>query len=148
MWPFLISLEHTLNLTRQEKTCRTKILRWILDIMCEMNTEQKKCTYENGVKVIHLKLLKSLYGCMESELLRYGLYTETLNLLGFIINPSDKHIANNIIDNNKFAIAWYVDDNKVSHVQEKLNTKIIGKKAKQFGELTLLRDTKNKLFGM
>ena len=41
-----------------------------VDIMCEVNSEHKKnVRVENGVKVLHLCLLKALYGCMESALL-------------------------------------------------------------------------------
>ena len=41
-----------------------------VDIICEVNPKHKKniCA-ENGVKLLYLRLLKALYGCMESALL-------------------------------------------------------------------------------
>ena len=36
-------------------------------------------------------------------------------------------------------IGWYVDDKKISHVDEHVNTRIIEKISENFGELTVLR---------
>ena len=48
------------------------------EIMCEVNPEHnKKVRVENGVKVLYLRLLKDLYGCMESTLMWYDLYSTT-----------------------------------------------------------------------
>ena len=41
-----------------------------VDIMCKVNPKHKKnICVENGVKVLYLRLLKALYGCMESALI-------------------------------------------------------------------------------
>ena len=69
MWPFLMSLGHTLTLTCQEKINHAKIKCEFVDIMCEVYTENKKIRTENGVKLLFLQLLKALYVCMDSELL-------------------------------------------------------------------------------
>ena len=66
-----------------------------MDIMCKVNPEHKKSMHaENGGKVLYLHLLKDLYGCMESALLWYDLYSKTLKAQGFLINPYDRCIAN------------------------------------------------------
>ena len=44
-------------------------------------------------------------------------------------------------------MTWYVDNNKVSQVEEKLNTKIIENIPKHFGGLTVQREKKY-IFGM
>ena len=50
-----------------------------MDIICKVNPEHtKNVRVENGVKVLYLQLLKGLYGCIESSLLWYDLYTKTL----------------------------------------------------------------------
>ena len=95
---------------------------------------------ENGVKVLYLQVLKSLYDCVESTLLWYDMYTKTLKSLGFIINPYDRCIKNSVIDSKHFTIAWYANVNKVSQVEEKVNTKIIGKIAEHFGEIIVSRE--------
>ena len=45
-----------------------------MNIMCEVNPEQKNVCKENGLKSLFLRLPKDFYGCMESVLLWYGLY--------------------------------------------------------------------------
>ena len=42
---------------------------------------------ENGVRLLYLRLFKYLYGCMESTLLWYDLYTNTLNPMGSLTKP-------------------------------------------------------------
>ena len=119
------------------------------DIMCEVNPEHKKTVHvDNGVKVIYLRLIKYLYGCMEYALLWYDLYSKTLKSPGFLINPYDRYIANSTIQYNQFTIAWYVDNNKVSHVDEEVNTRIIEKISERFGNLTVSREKKHKFLGM
>ena len=47
----------------------------VLDIMREVNPEHKKnVRVENGVKVLYLRLLEALYGCMKYALLWYDIY--------------------------------------------------------------------------
>ena len=46
-----------------------------VDIMCEAKYQHKKnVRVENGLRVLYLRLLKSLYGCMESTLMWYDIY--------------------------------------------------------------------------
>ena len=89
------------------------------------------------MKVLYLRLLKDLYGCMDSALLWYYLYTKTLKSQGFVVNPYDRCIANSTIYGKHCTIAWYVDDNKVLHVYEHINTRIIEEIAEHFGDVTL-----------
>ena len=87
--------------------------------MSEVNPEHKKnIRVRNGVKVLYIRLLKALYGCTESALLWYYLYSKTLKLQGFLINPYDRCIANITIKDKQCTILWCVDDNKVSHFDE------------------------------
>lgn len=45
--------------------------------------------------------------------------------MGFELNPYDIFIANKIINNNQYTIAWHVDDNKVSYVEQEVIDQII-----------------------
>ena len=94
---------------------------------------------ENGMKVLYLGILKLLYGCIESALLLHDLCAKTLKSHGFVVNPCDRFIANSTIDNIQFKIALYVDKNKVSHIDEHVNTRTIEAKEEHFGELTVSR---------
>ena len=93
-----------------------------------MNPKHKKnVRVEIVVKVLYLRLLKALYGYMESALLWYDLYSKTLKSHGLLVNPYDRFIVNITIKGKQCTISWYVGYNKVSHVDEEVNTKVIGK---------------------
>ena len=58
--------------------------------MCEVNPEYIPFVrYENGKKVLYVKILRAIYGCIESALLWYKLYSETLEGMEFVINTYD-----------------------------------------------------------
>ena len=95
-----------------------------VDIMCELNPKHKKnVSVENVLKVLYLRLLKALYGFMESALLWCDLYSNTLKSQGFLINPYYMYVVNSTIKDNQCKISWNVDENKVSQVNEEVNTK-------------------------
>ena len=63
----------------EDKFILLKIEGKYVDIMCELNPKHKKnVRVDNGVNILYLCLLKYLYGCMESALLWYDLYSKTL----------------------------------------------------------------------
>ena len=45
---------------------------------------------KNGKRVMYVKILKALCGCVESAVLWYKLYSSVLVEMGFEINPYDK----------------------------------------------------------
>jgi hypothetical protein len=56
-----------------------------VDILCAVCEDYRQfVTYESGKKVLYLELLKALYGCVQSALLWYELFTGTLEGLGFL----------------------------------------------------------------
>ena len=66
----------------------------------------------------------------------------------FMVNPYDRCISNSTIKVKSCAIAWYVDDNNVSHINEELNTDLIETMAEYFISLELIREKKHKLLVM
>ena len=50
-------------------------------------------------------------------MLWYNLFSETLDKMGFKINPYNQCVANKEIIGKKCTIFWYVDDMKVSHME-------------------------------
>ena len=96
-----------------------------VDILCRVSGKYKVfgTIEKNGKKVMYLRLKKALYGCVKSALLWYDLFTGTLQEMGFELNPYDTCVANKVIDGKQCTIAWYVDDNKISHVQPKSSHK-------------------------
>ena len=68
--------------------------------------------------------------------------------MGFVINPYDRCVANMDIDGKQCTIVWYVDDNKVSHQDPKVVTRIITEIEKHFGELKKTRGAEHNFLGM
>ncbi len=94
-------------------------------------------TYENGKEVLYLQLLKALYGCVKSALLWYGLFTGTLQGMGFELNPYDTCVTNKTVDEKQCTVAWYVDNNKISHVDPKVVIGVVNKIEEHFGKMTV-----------
>lgn len=76
---------------------------------------------------------------MESALRWYELCSETLSKDGFIINQYDKYVANKIINGKQCTIVWYVDDEKISHIDPMVVTKVIDFMKKHFRDLSVTR---------
>ena len=111
-----------------------------VDIMCKVNPGYEEyVTMENGKRVLYLQLLKALYGCVKSALIWYDLFTSVLVKMDFELNPYDKCVANKIINGKQCTVAWHVDDNKISHIDEKVVTTILDKIEERFGKLTITR---------
>jgi hypothetical protein len=93
----------------------------LVDIMCSVCKDYREYVkVENGKKVLYLQLLKALYGCLKSALLWYELFAGTLQGTGFELNPYNRCVANKMCGGKQCTIAWYVDDNNISHVQPKV----------------------------
>lgn len=95
-----------------------------------------------------MNVLRSIYGCIEAALLWYDLYSTKLKQMGFEINQYDKCVANKQIDGNQCTIIWYVDDNKVSHKDPRVVTKIINELQEYFGNFKITRGKEHELLGM
>ena len=120
-----------------------------VDIMCDVNPEYKQYVREkNGKKVLYLNVLRAIYGCIESALLWYELFSSTLQDMGFKINPYDRCVANMMVDGKQCTIVWYVDDNKVSHMDPKVVTGVMDEVEKHFGKLTITRGRVHCFLGM
>jgi hypothetical protein len=103
---------------------------------------------ENGRKVLYVRLIKALYGCVKSALLWYDLFKNELVDMGFELNPYNPCVANCDIEGKQCTIAWYVDDNKISHVDPAVVTRIIEKIESRFGKMTVVRGKEHVFLGM
>ena len=68
--------------------------------------------------------------------------------MGFILNPYDKCVANKEINGKQCTVAWYVDDNKLSHVQLVVVTEVLEVIKGHFGDLEISRGNEHNLLGM
>ena len=99
----------------------------MVDLMVQVDLDKysKFVRYEHGKKVLYLRVLKALYGCIKSGLLWYNMFTNTLKGKCFIINPYDLYVANNTINDKQCTVTWYVDDLNISHVDSTVVDKVI-----------------------
>ena len=87
-----------------------------------------------GKKALYLKVLRAIYGCIQSALLWYEMFSGKLEKMGFQINPYDCCVANKTINGHQCSIVWYVDDVKVLHVQQEIIKDVITELEKEFGD--------------
>ena len=76
------------------------------------------------------------------------MYSETLKKLGFKINPYGRCIVNKHINGKQCNIVFYVDDNKISHVDKDVVSAVINNISKHFGDLAVTRGNKHDFLGM
>ena len=99
--------------TPKDKKVLLKLRGTFMDIMCQINQDQKKnMRYENGQKVLDILVLRTIYGCIESALQWYKLYSETLTEKCFELNPYDRCVENKVDNGKQCTLLWYVDEKK------------------------------------
>ena len=137
-----------------DKRVILKLKGVFVDIMVDVNPDfGQHIVYKwdrkgKEVKCLYVRVLRALYGCLESALLWYNLYSTTLKDMGFKLNPYDRYIANKVINVSQCTIVFYVDDNKFSHKDPNDVTKVLQDISKHFGELTISRGNKHDFLGM
>ena len=128
----------------EEKRVFMKFEKEFVDIMCEVNLEYKEhVRIENGKKVLYVQVLKAIYGMIESALRWYELFTGTLCGMGFTLNPYDCCVANKMINRSQYTVGWFVDDNKVSHIDDKVNTKVVDAIEEHIGKIARKKGKKH-----
>ena len=65
----------------------------------------------------------------------------------FFLNDYDQSIANKEIEGKQCTIAWYVDNNKLLHENQKVNDEILKIMSAHFGDLKITRGKKNTFLG-
>ena len=64
----------------------------------------KQCSQRMKKHTLYVKVLKAIYGLIESALIRYDVYTEVLVDMDFVLNPYDKCISNKMIQGDQCTI--------------------------------------------
>ena len=67
---------------------------------------------------------------------------------GFELNTYDRCVVNKLVNGKQCTFVWYVDDNKVLHMEKKLVEDLINNLKKHFGELVVTRGKKRTFLGM
>ena len=90
--------------------------------MCDVNLELKEYFwYEKLRNVLYMLLIKALYGWMKYTILCYDVYKNILKGVNFKLILYEKSVSNNMVNGEHFTLCWYVDYNKVSHMDDTVN---------------------------
>ncbi len=120
-----------------------------VDILCQVNAKYIPfVVIEGGIKVLYVRLIKAIYGCVQSALLWYKMFHQHLKHLGFVLNPYVPCVSKKVINGKQCTIAWYVDDTKISHVDQAVVTNVISQIEELFGKMTVTRGKEHTLLGM
>ena len=92
--------------------------------------------------------MKALYGSIKLALLWCELLTGELREMGFELNPYDKCVANKMIDGKQCTLAWWVDDNCLTHLFDKVLDKVIKRIERKFGKMAVTRVDNDTFLGM
>ena len=112
----------------------------LAEMLGEINDEYRKhIRRENGKTVLYVKVIRAIYGCIESALQWYKLFTTTLENMGFKINPYDKCVANKWVNGKQLSIAWHVDDCIASHIDESVLDDFARDMINEFGEMEITK---------
>ena len=95
-----------------------------------------------------MKVLREIYVCIELALQWYNLYTQTLKAEGYILNEYDRCVAEKNINGKQCTVAWYVDDNKASHVDSRVIDDLLDTIKTHFGEIKITRGNIHTFLGM
>jgi hypothetical protein len=100
-----------------------KIHGVLVDILVEIAPDVYRSYVSRDKKEMKQLLVQcqnALYGTMVVSLLYYRKFVKSLMDIGFIINPYDPCVANNIIGGKQMTICFDVDDCKLSHHRKKV----------------------------
>lgn len=100
----------------------------MVDILCKPNPKYKEfIVMDGGTPVIYVCLIKAIYGCVKLVLfLWYKTFSRALQqMLGFVLIPYNRCVANCDIQGKQCTIAWYMDVMKISHEDPDVVTMMI-----------------------
>ncbi|CAJ1953830.1 unnamed protein product [Cylindrotheca closterium] len=91
-----------------------KITGMMVQILIDMAPEYRKyVVLENGKRVIYVRVLRAIYGMLQSSLLFYNQFQSDLETKGFVFNPYDPCVANKVVDEKqqtiRLLVKWDLD---------------------------------------
>ena len=76
------------------------------------------------------------------------MFTETLQVDGFVLNPYDKCIANKDINGSQCTIAWHVDDCLATHIKQSVLDALAKRLIDRFGDMKITTGATHDFLGM
>jgi hypothetical protein len=82
-------------------------------------------TYEGKMKVLYIKMLKAIYGMLQSSLLYYKKFCKDIESIGFEVNPYNPCVANHVANGKQHTVSWHINDLKSIHIDSKVNDQFL-----------------------
>ena len=130
-----------------DEVARVKFEGKIAEMLVKLDPalHRKHVRDENGKSVLRVELLKALHGTLKAALLFCKPLSSKLVSRGFVINPCDWCVANEMINGKQCVMLWHVlDDLKTSHVDAGAVTSIVEMVNEEFGKEAPITVTQGK----
>jgi len=124
-----------------------KIRGKLAHLLVEIDPETYKpyLTKENGHDIIYVRVLKAIYGMLQSALLFYKKLRMDLETSGFKVNDYDPCVANKMVRGTQMTVVWHVDDMKISHKLEGAVTSFLNWIEDRYGTIGKVKITRGKV---
>jgi histone deacetylase 1/2 len=123
-----------------------EIRKEITDILVEALPELKEYVTEDGKLIV--RIVKALYGLLQSAALWFEMFSSFLQSLGFVLNDIDKCVMNKKVRDHMITIILYVDDILIiSPVKDDIKWLIV-ELEKEYGEVSVELSNKFTYLGM
>ena len=87
-----------------------------LMVVVDSKLYRKYATYYNkGNSMLYVEMNKSVCGLLQIALRFYKKLRKYVEAYGFLINPYELWVENDMIECQQMTVTWHVDDPKVSH---------------------------------
>ena len=73
---------------------------------------------------------------------------ETLQGIGFVVNPYDLYIANCNLNSKTCTVVWYINNTKISHEDSEVKAEIIQKINAYFGRMSVTQGRMHSFIGI
>jgi hypothetical protein len=102
-----------------------KVTGVLVNMLVDRNPEsyRQAVVLKNQKKVLHVEVLKAIYGMLEAALLWYKTFRKDLEDNGFVFNPYNPCVANKKVQGLQQTIVFHVDGLKSSHKSKLVNNK-------------------------
>ncbi|CAJ1947514.1 unnamed protein product [Cylindrotheca closterium] len=129
-----------------------KITGMMVQILFDMAPEYREyVVLENGKREIYVRVLRAIYGMLQSSLLFYNQFQSDLEAKGFVFNPYDPCVANKVVDGKQQTVRFHVDNLMSSHMDPKVNDEFAKWLNMKYGSIkacTIVRGKIHRYLGM
>ena len=124
-----------------------KIRGKLVDILLMLAPEiySDYVVYKNGQKVLYVQVLRAIYGMLTAALHWYNPLHGDMEEVGFVFNPCNACIANQMVNSKQHTVLFHVDNLKSSHVDPKVNDDFLEFLNRKYGSVGKVKATRGEV---